>query len=79
MRHRPNEIVREAIEMLTAHGVNPAISNGGKHIKIIWIDGCGRHVFAVSHRPTGSRVRANSRAALRRLMQQAQAMEDRPR
>jgi hypothetical protein len=79
MRHRPNELAREAIELLIAHGVTPAVSNGGKHIKIAFMAGCRRHVFMVSHRPTGSRTRANSRAALRRLLQQVEAMEDRPR
>ena len=70
MRRRPNEVVRDVVDMLTAHGMTPAISNGSKHIKIAWMAGCRRHVFMVSHRPTGPRVRANSRAALRRLLQQ---------
>ena len=79
MRHRPNELAREAIEMLTAHGVTPAVSNGGKHIKIAFMAGCRRHVLIISHRPHGSRIWANSRAALRRLLRQVEAMEDRPR
>jgi hypothetical protein len=74
MRHRPNELVRDAINMLVAHGVEPSISNGGKHIKIQWVGGCRRHVFTVSHRPTGPRAKANSRAALRRLLRQSLAM-----
>jgi hypothetical protein len=71
MRHRPNELTREAIDMLVAHGVTPAISNGGKHIKIAFMAGCRRYVFVVSHKPTGARARVNSRAAIRRLLRQA--------
>ena len=61
--------------MLIAHGVTPAVSNGSKHIKIAFMAGCRRHVFMVSRRPTGSRTRVNARAALRRLLRQAEAME----
>jgi hypothetical protein len=73
MKHRPNELVRDAVDVLVAHGLTPAISNGGKHIKIAWVVGGSRHLFTISHRPRGARVRANSRATLRRLVRQSLA------
>jgi hypothetical protein len=75
MPRRPNELVREAIDTLTSHGFTPAISNGSKHIKVTWVDDSRRQVFVVPCTPSDYRTRANSRAALRRLLRQAGAVE----
>ena len=65
---RRNELVREAVAILIAHGHAPAVSNGGKHIKLTWTSAGRRHVLVVSQSPSDRRARLRSRTILRRLM-----------
>jgi hypothetical protein len=67
MRHS-NDLVREAMETLITQGFAPAISNGGKHIKVRWFDHGRRYTLIVSVSPGDRRARLNSRAVLRRLL-----------
>lgn len=64
-----NELIGEAVTTLTAHGFDPVVQNGGKHVKVAWIDAGGRHVLTFSHTHTGNwRTRANARATLKRIL-----------
>jgi hypothetical protein len=70
-RHR-SEFITDAIEMLTAAGAQPRISDGGRHIKVYWSDRHGhRRVMIVPRSPSDWRARANARAVLRRLLRNA--------
>jgi hypothetical protein len=68
MKRPNNDLVRDAVEMLIAHGHSPSVSNGGRHPKIRWVDGGRRFTLVVSRSPSNHRARANSRAMLRRLL-----------
>ena len=64
-----NELVGETVTTLTAHGFDPVIRNGGKHVKVCWTDAGRRYVLTFSHSHTGNwRTRANARAVLRRIL-----------
>ena len=66
---RGSELVADAMEMLIAAGARPQVRNGGKHIKICWLDRHGhRHVPIGPCAPSDQRARANTRATLRRLL-----------
>lgn len=68
MRRPSNELVRDAIQTLTAHGFAFSIING-RHKKIKWTDDDGRHhALIVSRSPSDWRGQMNSRATLRRLL-----------
>jgi hypothetical protein len=69
-RRRKNDLVREAVETLIAHGFTPIVSSGGKRLKISWIAAHHRHVLVISRSPSDWRARLNSRATLRRLLRQ---------
>jgi len=64
-----NDLVREAVETLLAHGFAPTVSNGGKHMKVGWVGGCGRRfTLVISRSPSDYRARTKSRALLQRLL-----------
>ena len=67
MTPRANELVCEAVEILTAHGFTPTVSNG-RHIKIRWFDRARRFTLIVPATPSDHRARLNSRAVLRRIL-----------
>jgi hypothetical protein len=64
-----NDLVDEAMATLIAHGFDPVIRNGGKHVHVRWID-AGRPCFLIFSRTKerGLRARANARARLRRIL-----------
>ena len=67
--NRAAELVMDALALLRAHGHTPRISeNGGKHIKIRWLDAGRRHTLVISRSPSDSRARWGSRATLKRLL-----------
>jgi hypothetical protein len=72
-----NELVRETVATLTAHGFDPVIRNGGKHVKVSWIDDGRRYVLTFSYSHTGNwRTRANARAVLRRILRSNGGRDD---
>jgi hypothetical protein len=68
MKRPNNELVREAVKAVTAHGFVPIVRNGGKHVKLSWTSGGRRHVLVISRSPSSQRARMKSRAVLRRLL-----------
>jgi hypothetical protein len=66
---RAEELIADALALLHAHGHTPRIlENGGKHIKIRWLDAGRRYTLVVSRSPSDSRARQQSRAMLKRLL-----------
>jgi hypothetical protein len=68
MTRLADDLVREAVDLLAAHGFDPAVRNGGKHLKISWIDYGRRYTLVLSRSPSDHRARAKSRALLQRLL-----------
>jgi hypothetical protein len=67
--NRAEELVADALALLHAHGHTPRISeNGGKHIKIRWLDAGRRYTLIIPRSPSDVRARRNSRATLKRLL-----------
>jgi hypothetical protein len=67
--NRSEELVADALALLHAHGFTPSISeNGGKHIKIRWLDAGRRYTLVISRSPSDNRARHESRATLKRLL-----------
>jgi hypothetical protein len=76
---RGSELVADAMEMLIAAGARPQVRNGGKHIKICWLDRHGgRCVLTLPCTPSDRRARANARALLRRLLRDSGSVEGLP-
>jgi hypothetical protein len=66
---RAEELLADALALLHAHGHTPRISeNGGKHIKVRWVDAGRRYTLVISRSPSDGRARQESRATLRRLL-----------
>jgi len=65
---RPNPLVLEALDTLKARGFIPVVKNGGKHIKVSWIDHGRRYLLVVSQSPSSPHAARRSRALLRRLL-----------
>jgi hypothetical protein len=63
-----NALVSEAVNTLRARGFVPVVKNGGKHVKIGWIDHGRRFLLVVSRSPSNFRAERNSRALLKRLL-----------
>jgi hypothetical protein len=77
---RHNELVREALKILAAHGHDGVVSNGGKHIKLTWLAHGQRRILTISKSPGDYRARLKSRTLLRRLLRAeiaAQLLDDR--
>ena len=69
---RSEELIADALALLHAHGFVPRISeNGGKHIKIRWLDAGRRYTLVISRSPGKSYARQHSRATLKRLLRTA--------
>ena len=67
--NRSEELVADALALLHARGFAPSISeNGGKHIKIRWLDAGRRYTLVISRTPDCSHARQQSRATLKRLL-----------
>jgi hypothetical protein len=60
--------VRDAVVLLRAHGFAPSVSNGGKHIKVRWVDHGRRFTLVVSRSPSNRHAQTKSLALLRRLL-----------
>jgi hypothetical protein len=74
---RSAELVADALETLRAAGAKPSVRNGGKHIKISWVDRHGhRRLLIVPCTPSDWRTRANTRALLRRLLRRSASTEN---
>ena len=70
-----NEMVQEALAILTAHGCKPIVERGRRtrHIKIWWWDRSGRkRLFIAPRSPSDYRARHNARALLHRLIRQGE-------
>jgi hypothetical protein len=65
---RPNPLVLEALDTLKARGLVPIVKNGGKHIKIGWVDHGRRFLLVVSRTPSSPYAERRSRTLLRRLL-----------
>jgi hypothetical protein len=66
---RAEELIADALALLHAHGFTPTIhENGGKHIKIRWLDAGRRFTLVISRTPGNSHARQQSRATLKRLL-----------
>jgi len=68
MSSRANPLVLEALDTLKARGLVPVVQNGGKHFKIRWVDHGRRYLLVVSRSPSNFRAGRNSRALLKRLL-----------
>jgi len=66
--NRATELVRDAVALLRGHGFTPAVSNGGKHVRVRWFDHGRRYTLYVPSTPSDHRARLNSRAVLRRIL-----------
>jgi hypothetical protein len=66
--NRATELVRDAVALLRAHGFTPAVSNGGKHVRVRWFDHGRRYTLYVPASPSDVRSRLNSRGVLRRIL-----------
>jgi hypothetical protein len=67
--HRAEELIADALRLLHAHGLVPRIqANGGKHIKIRWLDAGRRYTLIISRSPGDTAARRQSRATLKRLL-----------
>jgi hypothetical protein len=66
---RRKELIADALALLHTRGLVPRISeNGGKHIKIRWLDTGRRFTLVISRTPSSSNARQQSRATLKRLL-----------
>ena len=65
---RAAELVHDAVALLRGHGFVPTVSNGGKHLRVRWLDHGRRHTLYIPASPSDWRARANSRAVLRRIL-----------
>ena len=66
---RADELIADALALLHAHGFVPRIQeNGGKHIKIRWLDAGRRYTLVISRSPGSNYARQESRATLKRLL-----------
>jgi hypothetical protein len=65
---RPNPLVLEALDTLKARGFTPVVKNGGKQFKITWVDSGRRYLLVISRSPSSFRAERNSRALLKRLL-----------
>jgi hypothetical protein len=66
--NRAAELVHDAVTLLQSHGFAPAISSGGKHLKVRWVDQGRRFTLVISQSPGDHRSRVNSLATLRRIL-----------
>jgi hypothetical protein len=66
--NRSSELVHDAVALLRAHGFAPTVSNGGRHLRIRWVDQGRRYTLFIPASPGDVRARLNSRAVLRRIL-----------
>jgi hypothetical protein len=66
--NRATELVNDAVALLKDHGFAPTVSNGGKHVRVRWVDAGRRFTLYVPASPSDHRARLNSRAVLRRIL-----------
>ena len=66
--NRAHELVTDAVALLQDCGFRPVVSNGGKHLRVRWLDHGRRHTLYIPASPSDWRARANSRAVLRRIL-----------
>jgi hypothetical protein len=65
---RTAELVHDAVTLLRGHGFVPTVSNGGKHLKVRWLDQGRRYTLVISQSPSNQNARLKSRAVLRRIL-----------
>jgi hypothetical protein len=72
-RHPP--MLREAIAVLSEHGhvADVDLGGGAGHFKIHWVANGRRHLLVISRSPSDRRAQANSRATLRRLIEEGRS------
>jgi hypothetical protein len=63
-----NDLIDDAIEMLTTSGLNPTVIAGGKHWKIKWVNRGRACTLVISRSPSNGRARQKSRSLLKRLL-----------
>jgi hypothetical protein len=66
--NRADELVHDAVSLLKSCGFTPVVSNGGRHVRVRWVDRGRRYTLYVPSTPSDYRARLNSRAVLRRLL-----------
>jgi hypothetical protein len=74
---RRNELVSQAIRILTEHGFAPFVEQG-RHIKVRWFDGERRQQFIIPRTPSDHRALLNSRSDLRRILRRSSTAAGRP-
>jgi hypothetical protein len=74
---RRNELVSQAIRILTEHGFTPVVEQG-RHIKVGWFDGERWQELIVPRTPSDHRALLNSRSHLRRIIRRSSTMAERP-
>lgn len=66
--NRATELVHDAVTLLQRHGFVPTVSNGGKHVRVRWVDQGRRFTLYIPASPGDRHARLNSRATLRRIL-----------
>ena len=66
--NRAAELVHDAVVMLRDRGFVPTVSNGGKQVRVRWVDDGRRYTLYIPASPSDHRTRLNSRAVLRRIL-----------
>ena len=66
--NRADELVDDAVSLLKSRGFTPVVSNGGRHVRVRWVDRGRRYTLYVPSTPSDHRARLNSRTVLRRLL-----------
>jgi hypothetical protein len=68
MTPRARELVNDAVALLRDNGFIPTVSNGGRHLRVRWLDHGRRYTLFIPTSPSDVRARLNSRAVLRRIL-----------
>jgi excinuclease UvrABC helicase subunit UvrB len=71
---RRNEVLSQAIRILTEHGFMPVIEQG-RHIKVRWFDGERQQQLIVPCTPSDHRALLNSRSVLKRIIRNSGMVE----
>jgi hypothetical protein len=69
MTERFPTMVRDALALLAEHGYAADVTNGGKHLKVKWIDQAGHpRLLVVARSPSDRKAHLRSLAVLRRRL-----------
>jgi hypothetical protein len=73
MSRRPPVLIREAVATLASAGHSADVDLTGGYYKVTWTAAGRRHLLFLARSPSDRRAPANSRATLRRLLQEGRS------